>query len=93
MTARAERTLPSNLEAERAVLGTVLVTHGRVLDTVADQLTAAQFYPRGAPAHLQRDARVVRARGGDRLGHAARGARHDRRPRGGGRPGLHHLAG
>ena len=44
MTAVAERTLPSNLEAERAVLGTVLVTHGRVLDTVADQLTAAQFY-------------------------------------------------
>ena len=44
MTGLAERTLPSNLEAERAVLGTVLVTHGRVLDTVADQLRPEEFY-------------------------------------------------
>lgn len=44
MTTAAERVLPHNLDAERSVLGAALVTHGRAFDTLADVLTAGEFY-------------------------------------------------
>lgn len=45
MTATDERTLPFNLEAERSILGAVLVSpRGRVLDEVSDRLTDREFY-------------------------------------------------
>lgn len=43
-TMAAERTLPHNLEAERSVLGVVLVSHGKALDVIGDRLKPADFY-------------------------------------------------
>lgn len=44
MTTNPERALPHNHDAERSVLGAVLVTHGRALDTVSDLLKASEFF-------------------------------------------------
>jgi replicative DNA helicase len=44
VTGVAERTLPHNLEAERSILGAVLMTYGQSLDAIADRLEAADFY-------------------------------------------------
>lgn len=44
MTAVAsKRSQPANLEAERSILGGILVTQGRALDAVGDALTAEDF--------------------------------------------------
>lgn len=44
MTGVVERSLPANLDAERSVLGAALVTYGKSLDTIADQLEGKHFY-------------------------------------------------
>lgn len=43
-TTQVEPLSAQNLEAEAAILGAVLVTSGRALDTIADTLTAKAFY-------------------------------------------------
>lgn len=44
MTANPERTLPHNLDAERSVLGAILVTSGKAMDDVSDRLDGREFY-------------------------------------------------
>lgn len=60
--AAPERVVPHDLEAERSVLGTVLVTHGRVLDTIADTLAPEQFF-RVAHATIYRAMLAIYGRG------------------------------
>ena len=44
MTAVPERTLPHSIEAEQSILGVVLVTHGKALDDLADQVRPEMFF-------------------------------------------------
>ena len=53
-------TLPHNLEAERSVLGAVLV-HNDAFNLAAQVIDARRFLPRRAPAHLRPDGRAQRA--------------------------------
>ena len=57
----ADRTLPHSLDAERSVLGAVLVTYGRVLDEIPD-LASSAFY-RAAHARLYQAMLVMHGRG------------------------------
>ena len=90
-TAVAERTLPHNLEAERSVLGAILL-HNDAFNLAAEVIDAQRFLPRRAPPHLRQDGQARRARRRDRSGHAEGRARALRRARRGRRPGLHHRA-
>ena len=75
--AAAERTLPHNLEAERSVLGAILV-HNDAFNLAAQVIDSRRLLSRRAPPHLRQDGRAQRAPRCDRLRHAERGAR--RRP-------------
>lgn len=44
MTTISGRVLPQNLDAERSILGAILATTGRALDTVADVLQPHEFF-------------------------------------------------
>ena len=87
----AERTLPHNLEAERSVLGAILL-HNDAFNLAAEVIDSQRFLPRRAPAHLRQDGQARRARRRDRSRHAQGGARAVGRARRGRRPGLHHGA-
>ena len=90
--AAAERTLPHNLEAERSVLGAILV-HNDAFNLAAQVDRQRRLLPRRAPAHLRPDGRAQRAPRRHRLRHAEGGARARRPARRSGRPGLHRVAG
>ena len=70
----AERTLPHNLEAERSVLGAILL-HNDAFNLAAEVIDSRRFLPRRAPAHLRQDGEARRARRRDRSRHAEGGAR------------------
>ena len=88
----AERTLPHNLEAERSVLGAILV-HNDAFNSAIAGHHAGGLLPRRAPPHLRQDGRAQRAQPGDRLRHAEGRTVARRRARRRRRPGLHRLAG
>ena len=76
-TAVAERTLPHNLEAERSVLGAILL-HNDAFNLAAEVIDSQRLLPRRAPAHLRQDGEADRARRRDRPRHAQGGARRGR---------------
>ena len=78
----SEKGLPQNLEAERSVLGAILLDPAALSLRRPDPL-AGRLLPGHAPPHLQRDARALAAFGRDRRPHAQGGAR----PRGRDREG------
>ena len=73
VVAAAERTLPHNLEAERSVLGAILV-HNDAFNLAAQVIDSRRLLSRRAPAHLRQDGRAQRAQPGHRLRHAEGGA-------------------
>ena len=91
-TAVAERTLPHNLEAERSVLGAILL-HNDAFNLAAEVIDAERFLPRRPPPHLRQDGQAVGARRRDRSRHAEGGAGALERARRSRRAGLHHRAG
>lgn len=62
MTTTIDRALPHNLDAEKAILGSILATDGRALDHLADTLTPAHFY-RAAHATIFKAALALYGRG------------------------------
>lgn len=62
LTSVAERTLPFNIEAERSVLGAILISRGRAFDDVADRLESREFY-RDAHARIYQSMLVLYQRG------------------------------
>ena len=84
----AERTLPHNLEAERSVLGAILL-HNDAFNLAAEVIDSHDFYPRRAPPHLRQDGEARRARRRDRPRDAQRGARPLERARRSRRAGVH----
>lgn len=58
----AERLLPHNLDAERSTLASVLLTHGKALDAIADRLEDKHFY-RNAHQRIYRAMVALYARG------------------------------
>ena len=70
----AERTLPHNLEAERSVLGAILL-HNDAFNLAAEVIDSQRFLPRRAPPHLRQDGQARRARRRHRSGHAQGRAR------------------
>ncbi len=72
--AAAERTLPHNLEAERSVLGAILV-HNDAFNLAAQVIDSARLLSRRAPAHLRPDGRAQRAPRRHRFRHAQGRAR------------------
>ena len=70
----ADRTLPHNLEAERSVLGAILL-HNDAFNLAAEVIDCGGFLPRRAPPHLRQDGQARRARRRHRSRHAEGGAR------------------
>ncbi len=67
--ATLERPLPQNLEAERSVLGAILLDN-HALNTAIEKLKPEDFFSRSAPAHLQPHDRAGRGAAGHRPGYA-----------------------
>ena len=87
----AERTLPHNLEAERSVLGAILL-HNDAFNLAAEVIDASDFFRDAHRRIFDKMVKLVRARRRDRSGHAEGGAGAIRRSRRGRRPRLHHGA-
>ena len=73
----AERTLPHNLEAERSVLGAILL-HNDAFNLAAEVIDSRRFLPRRAPPHLRQDGQARRAQRRHRSRHAEGRARRAR---------------
>ncbi len=88
----AERTLPHSLDAEKSVLGAILIQQRR-LQPGRRAHRRARLLSRRAPAHLQQHGRAQRAQRAHRFRDAARGAVARRSARRSRRAGLHRVAG
>ena len=89
--AASDRSLPHNLEAERSVLGAILL-HNEAFNARGRGLDSRDFF---RDAHRRIFDKMVRARRAgrrDRPGHPQGGAGRGGRARRGGRPGLHRRA-
>ena len=84
----AERTLPHNLEAERSVLGAILL-HNDAFNLAAEVIDSGDFFRDAHRRIFDKMVKLVRARRRHRSRHAQGGARTLRRSRRGRRPGLH----
>ena len=87
----SDRTLPHNLEAEKCVLGAILINN-QAFNQAAEVIDAAGLLPRCAPAHLREDGRAQRSQRADRSRHAQGRADAIERARGRRRARLHQRA-
>ena len=87
------RTLPHNLEAEKSVLGAILI-HNEAFNHAAEVIDAARLLPRRAPAHL-RSSMVALSERSDAIDFVTlkEELSRARRARRGRRAGLHRVAG
>ena len=92
VAAAPERTLPHSLDAEKSVLGAILI-HNDAFNHAAELIDSQRLLPRRAPPHLRQDGRAQRTRRCHRLHHAEGRARPRRRPRRSRRAVVHRGAG
>ena len=90
--AAPDRTLPHNLEAERSVLGAILL-HNEAFNQAAEVIDAGDFFRDAHRRIFEKMVLLSERRHGDRHRHAEGGTGQDRRDRRSGRAGLHRLAG